>query len=277
MSEYQYYEFQAIDRRLTEKEMELLRGYSSRAEITPTSFQNEYSYGSFKGNANLWMEKYFDGYLYLANWGSHELQLRISSNSLSVETARRYCCSESAMAHEMSGHVIFRFCSEDESGGEWVEGDGVLSSILPVRDGLLRGDLRALYMGWLLCVQHGEIDDDAVEPPVPPNLGNLTGALSAFADFLRIDSNLLEAAAEASPSRKLAPTDHAAMKSWIASLPTKEKDELLFRMMEGKVALLGTDLLARYKRHSEPASTLKQGTRTVREILAAAEARAEKE
>src|SRR5436190_8148915 len=99
MSEYQYYEFQAIDRRLTEEEMELLRAYSSRAEITPTSFQNEYSYGSFKGNANLWMEKYFDGYLYLANWGTHELQLRISSNSLSVETARRYCYSESASAH----------------------------------------------------------------------------------------------------------------------------------------------------------------------------------
>ena len=50
MSEYQYYEFQAIDRRLTEKEMQELRGYSSRARITPTSFVNEYSFGSFKGD-----------------------------------------------------------------------------------------------------------------------------------------------------------------------------------------------------------------------------------
>src|SRR5207248_301307 len=43
MSEYQYYEFQTIDRRLDEKEMQELRGYSSRARITPTSFTNEYS------------------------------------------------------------------------------------------------------------------------------------------------------------------------------------------------------------------------------------------
>jgi hypothetical protein len=37
MSEYQYYEFQAIDRSLTEREMSELRAYSTRARITPTS------------------------------------------------------------------------------------------------------------------------------------------------------------------------------------------------------------------------------------------------
>jgi len=50
MSEYQYYEFQAIDRPLTKKEMEELRSYSTRARITPTSFVNDDSWGSFKGN-----------------------------------------------------------------------------------------------------------------------------------------------------------------------------------------------------------------------------------
>lgn len=33
MSEYQYYEFQAIDRGLTDKEMSELRSFSSRADI----------------------------------------------------------------------------------------------------------------------------------------------------------------------------------------------------------------------------------------------------
>lgn len=37
MSEYQYYEFQAIDRSLTAEEMGVLRSYSTRARITPTS------------------------------------------------------------------------------------------------------------------------------------------------------------------------------------------------------------------------------------------------
>jgi len=50
VSEYQYYEFQAIDRPLTAKELSELRSYSTRARITPTSFVNDYSSGSFKGN-----------------------------------------------------------------------------------------------------------------------------------------------------------------------------------------------------------------------------------
>jgi hypothetical protein len=71
MSEYQYYEFQAIDRRLTEHEMGELRSRSTRARITATSFANEYSWGDLKGAPDAWMEKYFDAFLYLANWGTH--------------------------------------------------------------------------------------------------------------------------------------------------------------------------------------------------------------
>ena len=74
MSEYQYYEFQAIDRPLTEKQMEELRSYSTRATITRTSFVNDYSWGSFKGDEDAWMEKYFDAFLYVANWGTRVLK-----------------------------------------------------------------------------------------------------------------------------------------------------------------------------------------------------------
>jgi hypothetical protein len=50
MSEYQYYEFQAIDRPLTSRQMGELRKLSTRAEITPTRFTNEYHWGDFRGN-----------------------------------------------------------------------------------------------------------------------------------------------------------------------------------------------------------------------------------
>ena len=45
MSEYQYYEFQAIDRPLTAKEMSVRHGFSSRARTSPTRFVNEYPWG----------------------------------------------------------------------------------------------------------------------------------------------------------------------------------------------------------------------------------------
>lgn len=40
MSEYQYYEFQAIDRPLREADQAALRALSTRARITATSFTN---------------------------------------------------------------------------------------------------------------------------------------------------------------------------------------------------------------------------------------------
>jgi len=88
MSEYQYYEFQAIDRPLKAREMSELRSYSTRVRITPTSFVNDYSWGSFKGDEDAWMEKYFDAFLYLANWGTHVLKLRLPSRLLDAATAQ---------------------------------------------------------------------------------------------------------------------------------------------------------------------------------------------
>jgi hypothetical protein len=50
MSEYQYYDFRAIDRPLTSSQRAELGKISTRAEISSTSFTNFYTFGDFKGN-----------------------------------------------------------------------------------------------------------------------------------------------------------------------------------------------------------------------------------
>jgi hypothetical protein len=70
MSEYQYYEFLALDRPLTDKQRAELRSISTRAEITATRFANEYRWGDLRGGPQTMMERYFDAFLYLANWGT---------------------------------------------------------------------------------------------------------------------------------------------------------------------------------------------------------------
>jgi hypothetical protein len=51
MSEFQYIGFRAIDRPVSEANLGYMRKQSSRAEITPWSFDNEYHYGDFGGDA----------------------------------------------------------------------------------------------------------------------------------------------------------------------------------------------------------------------------------
>ena len=73
VSKYQYYEFLALDKPLTDQQRAELRQLSSRADITATRFVNEYNYGDFRGSPEKLMERYFDGFLYPANWGTRRL------------------------------------------------------------------------------------------------------------------------------------------------------------------------------------------------------------
>jgi hypothetical protein len=272
MSEYQYYEFQAIDQPLNAKEMAELRSYSTRARISPTSFVNDYSWGSFKGDEDAWMEKYFDAFLYLANWGTHVLKLRLPIRLLDTKTARQYCAGERASVREKNAKLILTFVSEAEDGGDWVEGEGRLSSLISVRGELRRGDLRTLYLGWLLCAQHGDLDDDAREPPVPAGLAELSASLESFAEFLRIDRGLIRVAAGASSSLGRAEPKPAKIRPWLAQLPAGEKDDFLVRFIAGDPALAnGLVQRMRRERGEDGAGKPPPDRRTVAELLRAAE------
>lgn len=100
MSEYQYYEFVAIDRPLTRAEMDHLRSYSSRATITQSRFVNSYSYSDLRGDPAVWVEKYFDAFLYLANWGTHRLSLRFPAAALPLEAVAPYCLGDGVTARK---------------------------------------------------------------------------------------------------------------------------------------------------------------------------------
>jgi hypothetical protein len=269
MSEYQYYEFLAIDRKLTPAEMRELRAVSTRAEITPTRFVNEYHWGDFKGDAFAWVEQYFDAFLYLANWGTRELFFRLPPGSLDLETARPYCPGPPASAD--GEPVILCFTSELDGGDdEWLEPSGLLASIVAVRGEIASGDHRALYLGWLLCVCSGEVADEEPEPPVPPGLGDLTPAQHAFADFLRIDPDLIAAAAEGSASAAPA-DDPAAIRAWVTELPAAEAADLLVRVAERDPASVRAELLRRFREAQAESGREQAEPRTVADLLEAAE------
>lgn len=140
MSQYEYYEFQAVDRRLTEADMQALRACSSRAVITSSSFTNEYHFGSFKGDTDRWMEKYFDAHLYNSHWGTRVLMLRWPATVLSLSSVTPYCGRHALSAREKAGHVILEFVWHDEDYKHWVQHHQELSALLPLRDQLAQGE-----------------------------------------------------------------------------------------------------------------------------------------
>ena len=227
MSEYQFYEFQSLDQPLTKQQMEELRQISSRAQITPSGFVNFYNYGDFSGDPEHLLEKYFDAFLYLANWGTRWLVLRVSAKLLDTRTVATYGAGDCLACSRHGDDLIVSLRSEDEESFEWMEGDGWLAALAPIRAQLMRGDHRALYLGWLLAVQGAEIDEHVLEPAVPPGLGDLDATLDTLAQFMRIDIDLIAAAAEQSAALPSASLSTTVLAGWIAELPGTEKDTLL--------------------------------------------------
>ncbi|MEU3792801.1 hypothetical protein AB0F07_23875 [Streptomyces fructofermentans] len=279
MSEYQHYQFEA-DTPLTDEQLAQIRALTTRASLTRHSFVNTYSWGDFKGDPRLLVETHYDAHLYFANWGTRRLILRWPATVLSLDTARTYCAAGSAEAWESNGYVVLAQESDPEDDIEdfndlfgtdeddlHEDGDRDeqwLPSIARARRQVAEGDLRLLYLAWLLRAHHGELDDDDLEPAVPPGLADLPEPLADLATFLRIDEDLITAAAEhAPPPARPTLADHQA---GTAALGTQEKDTVLAQLgHDGDPHLLSGPR----RRFLESRPPSRPAPRTVAELFAA--------
>jgi hypothetical protein len=275
VSEYQCYDFRAIDRPLTRNEMAALRSISTRAAITATSFTNHYEWGDLKANPSKLLEKYFDAFVYVANWGTHEFYIRLPQRSVDYQLLKAMVPGESLRVRKTATFVIVEFGFESEWDGE-DDGTGWMASLMPLRSDLLRGDLRCLYLGWLRCAQDGGLDEDKLEPPVPAGLEELSGPLHALIEFLQIDEDLVKVAAQASKPLAAGPS-RRELSAWIRGLPEKDKNELLITAALDEGERWRTDLVRRFRRTNLPQPSdglFASERRKAGDLLAAAHARA---
>ncbi len=275
MSEYQYYDFKAIDHALTKTEMAALRSVSTRAVITSTSFTNHYEWGELKADPLKLMATYFDAFVYVANWGTREFHLRLPQDLVDTKQLKAMLPGKSVQMRSTGKFVTISFASEREPNDDWDDGTGWMGSLIFLRADLLRGDFRALYLGWLFCVQNGEFSDGVLEPPVPAGLRELSAPYDSLIEFLGIDEDLVEVVATASKPLKAAPL-RKEIAAWIRGLPENEKDGLLVEALTETDERWRIELLRRFEQ--ENVSVSDRGAvdrRTIADLLAASHARAE--
>lgn len=262
MSEFQYFEFKALERPLTKEEQGILRTFSTRARISARSFINEYHWGNFKGDKLGWMKKYFDAHLYLSNFGSRALHLRVPLSLVDLINIRPYEVDEVLEAHETARHLVLSFYSDEDSGRDYDEHDEdpseVMDSLLPIRDEIARGDLRALYIVWLLAVRNGLVDEKEIEPPVPDGLGELSAALESFVSFLWLKPEIVEVASLNSGSLLTSAPSGVTAMSWVDSLSPDEKDDWLVRLLADEEGIATIQYQQAFK-HAVLAARLSNG------------------
>lgn len=258
MSEYQYYEFQAVDRPLDDAARAQLRAISSRARISATSFVNSYDWGDLKADPLRLLEQHFDLFLYLANWGTRRLAMRLPRRLFEpADLIPFQLDTDLAVVRTAGDHVIIDITRDEVEEEDWDDGGGWLAALAPLRAEVLSGDLRLFSLLWLIQVENDWIADEQIMPG--PGIAPLSGALAALAEFFGADPDLLHAAAAAleMPAED-APADVEAV---IRSLPEDEKVALLLRLQAGDDPHVGTDLRRRCRgalggghatRHGQP-------------------------
>jgi hypothetical protein len=275
VSEYQYYDFKAIDHELMKTEMATLRAISTRAVITTTSFTNHYEWGDLKADPIKLLEKYFDAFVYVANWGTREVHLRLPQELVDFQQLGSMIPGEAASARSAGQFVIVSFESEVEPDDDWDDGTGWMGSLVSLRSDLLRGDLRCLYLGWLHSVENHEFSEEALEPPVPAGLRELSAPLDSLIEFLGIDGDLVEVAASASAPLKAGPS-RKELAAWVRGLPPNEKDDLLIDFLSESGERCRLELLQRFQRENAVAASHSViERRTVKDLLTAARVRAD--
>ena len=234
MSEYQYYEWQTMDRALTATEQAEVNKLSSHIDVTSTRAVVTYNWGDFKHDPVQVLARTFDAFLYYANWGCQRLAFRFPKGLLDEEVLQPYLWEYCAELEPVGDCLILDISFPDEDGGHWFEGEARLSTLAPLRDDILAGDYRALYLAWLLAAAANDIDEE-LEPPVPPGLKELSAPLAEFVRFFQLDPFLVQAAAQA--SQPLRPAPVPALDALSARLPRAECDAFLRRLAEGEPLL----------------------------------------
>ncbi|MCG8367848.1 MAG: hypothetical protein MJA27_31515, partial [Pseudanabaenales cyanobacterium] len=244
--EYQYYEFQAIDRPLTKADQDYVQSLSSRVRPTATRAVFTYSYADFRGGPLSVLEKCFDAMLYMANWGSYQLAFRFPKSAVNIPALESYCVEHIIEVSTTAKYVILNIEIYEEEGGGWIEENNTwLSALLPLRQAILQGDYRVLYLAWLQAAAvSAYLEDDAQEPPVPSNLQKFNAPLQSFVDWLEIDPDLIAVAAQVSQTQK---EFKEPFQDWVNALSDKEKTKLLLEIVTGDSAI-ASQLQARLRK-----------------------------
>jgi chorismate mutase len=261
MSEYQRYEFMTIDRPLTRAQLDAVNALSSHIEASSTHALIEYHWGDFKHDPIKVLREFFDGFLYWANWGAPELAFRFPHGILPADLIDGYDLDEfvTFTRHPDYDLLDIHF-GEMEAPDEWIEYE--LGSLIAIRDELMEGDLRALYIVWLAGQrmiegydeeeEEEEEDWEIIVPPVPPGFGMLTAAQQALAELLQVPQELLDAAARNSNAAMPSPDDNFV--AWVELLPQARRSDYLVRLAHNEPGL--SRLLVRELRELSQGKTI---------------------
>jgi len=276
VSEYQYVAFRAIDHPVSEKNLDYMHRQSSRAEITPWSFENEYHFGDFRGNAIEMLRRGYDLHLHYANFGIRNLLIRLPQGLPDPKSFQSYAVKNSLEFSKdkqgQGGCLSIEPYYEPGDLEELWEIDTLLDLLVPLRAEILDGDLRPLYLAHLAVVRDCNHDPgEMVQAPVPAGLGDLSKAQRALAELYGLSEALIAAAAQESLPVPDGSSSQPDYEEWIRHQSEESKNAWLTSLMNDPASPVRAELVASYRNElSLPKWPTSKSNRTITQLETAA-------
>src|SRR5439155_17455379 len=178
-------------------------------------------------------------------WGAPQLAFRFPHEILPADLIDGYDLEDFVTFTRYKDYDILDIhFGEIQGPDEWTEYE--LGSLIPIRDELMEGDLRALYIVWLAAQimiegydeEENENEEEGWEisvPPVPPGFGTLTAAQYSLAELLQVPQELLVAAARHRKATALSTGDDFA--AWVELLSPDRRKDYLVRLAHNEPGL----------------------------------------
>jgi hypothetical protein len=283
MSDIQIVKFRAIDRPLTDEQLAFMERQSSRAEFTKWEFKVEYHYSSFRGDVDGMLRNGYDIFLTYSNYGCREIRMRLPGGlPFAKNVWSKYISAEgltwSADKSGKAGILTLAPYLEEAYDPVW-EFDDYLDATAKLREILIAGDLRALYVLWLCNAMSSSDDDEAVmEPPIPHGLANLPDEAADLLAFFEADPLLVDAAAIGIPAFNAQGSQGDAVNTWLTKLADARRDEIIQRLLSEDPVAVKAELLSAIRDSQQtPSWPVEPPTRTVAQLLQLCESLRQKE
>ena len=142
MSDYEYHEFCRLYKPMTPKIRSVMDNLSSRAAVGTHNAFYEYNYGSFRGDSEELLRKYFDVYFFFSNYGIAKLLFKYQSNEVDWQALKKESENNVVECTKSGKFVYVNIRISLLEAGGYIEGEGWLPEILPIYDEIKEGDYR---------------------------------------------------------------------------------------------------------------------------------------
>jgi hypothetical protein len=253
MSEYQYVDFIAIDGPVSDQNLEFMEVQSTRAEISPWRFTNEYHFGDFHGDTAEMLRRGYDAHLHFADFGIRRVMLRFPDGlPFDKKTLKKYVDSYHVTWTKDKRGPGGVLAIDPEADAECYEHymedlHCMLDRLAPLREMLMDGDLRPLFLAWLANWH----EDDEDVPPIPAGLNDVDDGLQAFTEFYELREELIHEAAKHSVPAPNIVDLQTRIARWLKKQKKADLQDVAARLLSNDAALERAQILAEIRSAEE--------------------------